>query len=322
MKVTMSAFVKDLLGLDMEKEVDIDDVMKAVHQDYNEMLFGALDNAMKNHLSSDTEYPITNLVTGEEKWVKATGKVFLDQLGNPTEYSGMFMDITERKLDELRKNDFIGMVSHELKTPLTAINGFVQVLQRKAKNADDEYSVNALDKAYIQVRKMTAMINGFLNVSRLESGKLILDERLFRLDQLLQETIDESFISPSTHQISLGTCEVNIIGDRDKIGNVISNLLSNAHKYSPNETNIEVNCEITDNEVIVSVKDEGVGIAKDDAKKLFERYYRVQGNHSISGFGIGLYLSAEIIERHKGRIWVESAIGQGSVFYFALPLPH
>ena len=322
MKVTMSAFVKDLLGLDMEKEVDIDDVMKAVHQDYNEMLFGALGNAMKNHLSSDTEYPITNLVTGEEKWVKATGKVFLDQLGNPTEYSGMFMDITERKLDELRKNDFIGMVSHELKTPLTAINGFVQVLQRKAKNADDEYSVNALDKAYIQVRKMTAMINGFLNVSRLESGKLILDERLFRLDQLLQETIDESFISPSTHQISLGTCEVNIIGDRDKIGNVISNLLSNAHKYSPNETNIEVNCEITDNEVIVSVKDEGVGIAKDDAKKLFERYYRVQGNHSISGFGIGLYLSAEIIERHKGRIWVESAIGQGSVFYFALPLPH
>jgi len=214
------------------------------------------------------------------------------------------------------------MVSHELKTPLTAINGFVQVLQRKAKKADDEYSVNALDKAYIQVRKMTAMINGFLNVSRLESGKLILDECSFRLDQLLQETIDESFISPSTHYISLGACEVNIIGDRDKIGNVISNLLSNAHKYSPNETNIEVNCEITDAEVIVSIKDEGIGISQDDAKKLFERYYRVQGNHSISGFGIGLYLSAEIIERHKGRIWVESALGQGSIFYFSLPLPH
>lgn len=322
MKVTVSAFVKDLLGLDKEM-VSIDDILQAVHSDYRGMLFAALSNAMKNHLASDNEYTINNLITGEEKWVKATGKVFLDQLGNSTEYSGMFMDITERKLDELRKNDFIGMVSHELKTPLTAINGFVQVLQRKARNAGDEYSVNALDKAYIQVRKMTAMINGFLNVSRLESGKLILDERPFRLDHLLQETIDESFISPSTHQISFGSsCEVTVSGDRDKIGSVISNLLSNAHKYSSTGTNIEVNCETTDHEVIVSIKDEGIGIANDDAKKLFERYYRVQGNHSISGFGIGLYLSAEIIERHKGRIWVESEAGKGSVFYFALPLPH
>ncbi|WP_316808162.1 PAS domain S-box protein [Pedobacter agri] len=321
MEITMSAFVRDLLGLDMEHSVDIDEVMKAVDKDYHEMLFSALDNALKKHVASDTEYPITNLITGEEKWVKATGKVFLDQQGNPTEYSGMFMDITERKLDELRKNDFIGMVSHELKTPLTAINGFVQVLQRKAKNADDDYSTNALDKAYIQVRKMTAMINGFLNVSRLESGKLLIDKRPFRLDQLLQETIDESFISPSTHEIHFGSsCEVTVNGDRDKIGNVISNLLSNAHKYSANGTHIEVNCEITGAEVIVSVSDEGIGITEQDAKKLFERYYRVATNHTISGFGIGLYLSAEIIERHNGRIWVESETGKGSVFYFALPL--
>ncbi|MCX3263927.1 PAS domain S-box protein [Pedobacter agri] len=321
MEITMSAFVRDLLGLSMERSVNIDEVMKAVDNDYHQMLLNALDNALKNHVPSDTEYPITNLITGEEKWVKATGKVFLDQQGNPTEYSGMFMDITERKLDELRKNDFIGMVSHELKTPLTAINGFVQVLQRKAKNADDDYSTNALDKAYIQVRKMTAMINGFLNVSRLESGKLLVDKRPFRLDQLLQETIDESFISPSTHEINFdSSCEVTVNGDRDKIGNVISNLLSNAHKYSANGTNIEVNCEITDTEVIVSVRDEGIGISEHDAKKLFERYYRVETNHTISGFGIGLYLSAEIIERHNGRIWVESETGKGSVFYFTLPL--
>ncbi|RDC57534.1 PAS domain S-box protein [Pedobacter chinensis] len=321
LKVTMSTFVKELLGLDMEKDVEIGEVMKAVHPDYRQMLLTALDNAINHHLSSDTEYPINNLLTGEEKWVRATGMVFLDQQGNPTEYSGMFMDITERKLDELRKNDFIGMVSHELKTPLTAINGFVQVLQRKAKTTNDEYSSLALDKAYIQVRKMTAMINGFLNVSRLESGKLMIDKRPFKLDELLRETIDESFISPSTHQVTLGSsCGVIVNGDRDKIGNVISNLLSNAHKYSSNGTNIEVSCNITDDEVIVNIKDEGIGISPEDAKKLFERYYRVQSNHTISGFGIGLYLSAEIIERHHGRIWVESEIGKGSVFSFALPL--
>ncbi|WP_231427565.1 PAS domain S-box protein [Pedobacter sp. Leaf250] len=321
MKITMSVFVKDLLGLDRDGEVNVEDVMRAVNSDYHDLLLNALDSAMKNHLSSDMEYPINNLITGEEKWVKAAGKVFLDQLGNPTEYSGIFMDITERKLDELRKNDFIGMVSHELKTPLTAINGFVQVLQRRAKMADDDYAASALDKAYIQVRKMTAMINGFLNVSRLESGKLMIDKKPFRLDELLQETIDESFISPSTHHISFGTsCDVTVSGDRDKIGNVISNLLSNAHKYSSNGSNIEVSCEVTDDNVIVSVKDEGIGINNDDAKKLFERYYRVHSNHTISGFGIGLYLSAEIIERHNGEIWVESEIGKGSVFYFSLPL--
>jgi len=321
LRITVSSFVKDLVGLDLNRDIEMADLMQIINSDYHQLLSDALQNAVKNHLPSDMEFSINNLVTGEEKWIKATGRVFLDQVGNATEYSGMFMDITERKLDELRKNDFIGMVSHELKTPLTAINGFVQVLQRKANNTNDTYAAGALDKAYIQVRKMTAMINGFLNVSRLESGKLLIDKRPFRLDELLQETIDESFISPSTHEISFGTlCDVTVTGDRDKIGNVISNLLSNAHKYSPNGTQIEISCEIVDKQVVVSVKDEGIGIDAEDAKKLFERYYRVQSNHTISGFGIGLYLSAEIIERHNGKIWVESESGKGSVFYFSLPL--
>lgn len=320
-KLSISIFVKELLGLNLDTEVEMDEVMKAINPNYHEMLFAALNNALQNHVPSDNEYSINNLITGEEKWIRATGKVFVDQNGNATEYSGMFMDITEQKLDELRKNDFIGMVSHELKTPLTAINGFVQVLQRKAKIAEDDYSVMALEKAHIQVRKMTTMINGFLNVSRLESGKLMIDKTEFRLDKLLQETVDETFISPSTHQISLDlSCEVTVTADRDKIGNVISNLLSNAHKYSSNGSHIEIDCQVKDNEVIVSVKDEGIGIAGDDTDKLFERYYRVQSNHTISGFGIGLYLSAEIIERHGGRIWVESGIGEGSTFYFSLPL--
>ncbi|GGE53177.1 PAS domain S-box-containing protein [Pedobacter psychrotolerans] len=320
-KISMSAFVRELLGLEMDGEVAMEEVLKTIDADYREMFSATLDDAFNSHSSSDTEYLINNLRTGEEKWIRATGKVFLDEMGNMAEYSGMFMDITERKLDELRKNDFIGMVSHELKTPLTAINGFVQVLQRKSKIDDDQYASNALEKTQIQIRKMTAMINGFLNVSRLESGKLMIDKTSFRLDQLLQETVDETFISPSTHDIIFAqSCEVSIYADRDKIGSVVSNLLSNAHKYSSNGSSIEINCEIKDNDVIVSVKDEGIGISSDDAKKLFDRYYRVQSNHTISGFGIGLYLSAEIIERHNGKIWVESNEDVGSTFYFSLPL--
>jgi two-component system sensor histidine kinase VicK len=321
LEVTMSSFVKELLGLPLDKPVEMDTIMKAVNPDYHNILFSALDNTMKNHLPSDMEYPINNLIDGQEKWVRATGRVFLDQQGNPTEYSGLFIDITEQKLDELRKNDFIGMVSHELKTPLTAINGFVQVLQRKAKKDEDNYAIIALDKAHSQIRKMTTMINGFLNVSRLESGKLLIEKTNFSLDELLKETIEETYVSQSSHQIILNpTCEVNINADRNKIGNVLSNLISNGLKYSDNGTRIEITCKLHDTEVEIQIKDEGIGIKPEDIDKLFERYYRVQGNHTISGFGIGLYLSAEIIERHGGRIWAESEEGKGSIFHFTLPL--
>ncbi|TCD27836.1 PAS domain S-box protein [Pedobacter psychrodurus] len=321
LEVTMSAFVKELLGLPLDEPATMDSIIKAVNPDYHDMLKSALENALKDHSPSDSEYPINHLITGEEKWVRATGRVFVDQHGNATEYSGLFIDITEQKLDELRKNDFIGMVSHELKTPLTAINGFVQVLQRKAKKDEDNYAVIALDKAHSQIRKMTTMINGFLNVSRLESGKLLIEKTNFKLDDLLKETIEETYISQSSHQIILNeTCSVEINADRDKIGNVISNLISNGLKYSDNGTRIEVSCKLHDTEVEIKIKDEGIGIKPDDIDKLFERYYRVKGNHTISGFGIGLYLSAEIIERHNGRIWAESEEGKGSTFHFTLPL--
>ncbi len=319
--ITMSGFVKDLLGLPLDQPATMESIMKAINPEYHDILNKALKNALTRHLSSDNEYTVNNLITGEEKWVRATGKVFVDQHGNATEYSGLFIDITEQKLDELRKNDFIGMVSHELKTPLTAINGFVQVLQRKAKKDEDNYSIVALDKTHNQIRKMTTMINGFLNVSRLESSKLLIEKSDFSLDTLLKETIEEMYISQSSHQIILNpTCEVTINADRDKIGNVISNLISNGLKYSDNGTRIEVTCKLHDTEVEVEIKDEGIGIKPDDIDKLFERYYRVKGNHTISGFGIGLYLSAEIIERHNGKIWAESEEGIGSTFHFTLPL--
>jgi PAS domain S-box-containing protein len=319
--VSMSAFVKNMLGLPLETEVDIDDIMSAVDPNYHEMLFNALDSALTNHESSDTEYPITNLKTGKTKWVKATGRVFTDENGKALEYSGLFMDITERKLDELRKNDFIGMVSHELKTPLTALYGYVQVLQHRAHKSKDEYFSNALAKANIQIKKMTSMINGFLNVSRLESSKLLINKSVFRLDELISEIVEDSYISPSTHQMILKpTCEISIHADREKIGSVISNLISNAFKYSENGTVVEISCEIIDDYAQVSIKDQGIGVSPEDMKNLFQRYYRVESNHTISGFGIGLYLCSEIIQRHHGKIWVESEPDKGSIFYFSLPL--
>jgi len=246
-----------------------------------------------------------------------------DTQGNIIGVSKIARDITEKKQDENRKNDFIGMVSHELKTPLTSLNAILQVANAKLKTSQDAFLAGAMEKANNQVKKMTGMINGFLNISRLEAGKIHIDKHPFDLDQLLLEILDETQLMVTTHTISLADCgPVKINADRDKIDSVISNLISNAVKYSSNGTLIEISCHVNGNNVIVSVKDEGMGIKPQDLTRIFDRYHRIEDHHTrhISGFGIGLYLSAEIVQRHDGKIWAESEIGKGSAFYFSLPL--
>jgi PAS domain S-box-containing protein len=246
-----------------------------------------------------------------------------DTQGNIIGLSKIARDITERKMDETRKNDFIGMVSHELKTPLTSLSAIIQVTNDKLKKSDDRFLSNAMEKANRQVRRMTGMINGFLNISRLEAGKMLIEKQLFELGQLLHDILDEIKMTVSTHTFSLNECaHITVNADRDKISSVISNLISNAIKYSPKGKLIDIHCHVQDGMVVVSVKDEGMGIKPQDIGQIFDRYYRVETSHTrhISGFGIGLYLSAEIIKRHDGKIWAESESGKGSAFSFSLPL--
>jgi PAS domain S-box-containing protein len=246
-----------------------------------------------------------------------------DPQGNIIGLSKIARDITERKQNETRKSDFIGMVSHELKTPLTSLNAIMQVVSAKLRNSDDSFLTGAMEKANIQVKRMTAMINGFLNISRLEAGKILIEKEILDLGELLDEVLDETRLIASTHIINLvGTGRVMVNADRDRISSVVSNLVSNAVKYSPKGQLIEIDYNIRGEMVVVSIKDEGMGIKPIDINKIFDRYYRVESNHTrhISGFGIGLYLSAEIVDRHDGKIWAESESGKGSTFYFSLPL--
>ncbi|WP_428331496.1 PAS domain-containing protein [Mucilaginibacter sp.] len=322
LKITMSDFVKNMIGLPLDRDPQMEEVIRAIKPEYHQSLQKSLMNAIENGLPSDNEYEITNLINGEERWVKATGKVLMDTSGNASEYTGMFMDITERKLDELRKNDFIGMVSHELKTPLTSLTAYIQMLQTKARKEEDSFISGALDKANKQVKKMTTMINGFLNVSRLESGKIHIDSQRFDMASLVKEVEEETVVTVTSHQVIFAPVQETFVNaDRDKIGQVFNNFISNAVKYSPLGTTINVACINVGNSVQVSVKDEGRGIRPEDQQKLFERYYRVKDQPTtISGFGIGLYVCAEVIHRHNGKIWVESTPGKGSTFYFTLPV--
>lgn len=247
----------------------------------------------------------------------------LNEHGEVEAVAGTTRDVTERYQDDQRKNDFIGMVSHELKTPLTSLSAILQVADAKLNNSEDHFLATAMKKANVQVKRMSTMINGFLNVSRLESGKITMDKSLFDIEELMKEVIEEMKLSSIGHYINLTQCPpTEIYADRDKINSVISNLISNAVKYSSKDTIVRVSCSLHNNEIIISVADEGVGIQPEDAARIFERYYRVESSntHHISGFGIGLYLSAEIVQRHDGRIWVESEPGKGSTFYFSLPI--
>jgi PAS domain S-box-containing protein len=244
-----------------------------------------------------------------------------DSRGNIIGVSNIARDISERKHDEVRKNDFIGMVSHELKTPLTSLNAYLQMLQQKTQKAGDNFTLNALEQSVKQVRKMTTMINGFLNVTRLESGKIQIDKQQFDMAGLVRESEAETVLMNSTHKFVFHPVEPTpVFADKDKIGHVITNLISNAVKYSKPGSTIQIACVSDGGHARFSVSDQGIGIEKRHLGQLFKRYYRVENTNYISGFGIGLYLSAEIIGRHEGKIWAESEPEKGSTFYFTLPL--
>ena len=170
---------------------------------------------------------------------------------------------------------------------------------------------------------MTNMINSFLNVSRLEAGKIHLEKTIFDIEELVKTIVDEVAVTAHHHAVDFKACNpLMVYADYEKIGQVINNLISNAMKYSGSGKTIEIACRQHEAMVQLSVKDEGVGIKPQDVGRLFERYYRVENENisMVSGFGIGLYLCSEIIQRHNGHIWLESEVGRGSTFYFTIPM--
>lgn len=284
--------------------------------------------AIEHVLSKDSdghyfiEYRIQNNIDKKIRLLQANGRVFYDREGNPLSLNGTLRDITEQKKEEQRKDDFIGMVSHELKTPLTSLKAYLQILQRMDLLTKDPMSQNMLGKSVKQVQYMNTMINGFLNVSRLDSGQLHLMKTVFDFQSLFAEIEDEVLSTIKTHHFLFkASGKIMIHADREKIAQVLHNLVGNAVKYSPLRSTIKVNYSTNGNSLKVNVQDSGKGIAEEDQQRIFERYYRVKETSGgvISGFGIGLYLCREIIELHDGTIQVQSVKDEGSIFSFTLP---
>ncbi|MGY4539540.1 PAS domain S-box-containing protein [Mucilaginibacter sp. UYNi724] len=317
-----SVRLKGFFGYGPDEKMPYEATVNQIQEDYRERVTTEVDIAIANGKPYDISYPIIEFRTNKLRWVRATGKLNPARNSRASYFSGTIMDVTEQKEDDQRKNDFISMVSHELKTPLTSMNGYIQMLHMVAKKKDDTFATGVLDKANKQVWKMNTMIDGFLNMKRLETGKIPLDKQPFDMADLIREMEEESTATISTHNIVFAPVEpTQTEADQDKIGQVINNLIGNAVKYSPIGSTINIACLSIGNDVQVSVKDRGMGISEEDQKHLFGRFYRVESKAMahINGFGIGLYLCDEIITRHGGKIWVQSEIGNGATFYFSIP---
>lgn len=318
---TYSPQLTELFGHHGGTGITLSHVRNQVHpDDMQNVVLKAYNDALVN---GEYQYEVRVFWPDETlHWIKTQGKILFDDKRQPLRMLGTIVDITESKRDEIRKNDFIAMASHELKTPLTSLKAYLQLLASKLDKNADPFIHTALLKSVNQVNKMTALVHGFLDLSKLEPGKLQLKRQNFDINRLIEETIAESRVITNSHKIEFeAPATINVNADREKIGQVISNFLNNAIKYSSKGTTIIINATASDGNLQVAVTDEGIGIKTKDQAKIFQRFYRVDDDElkSISGFGIGLYLSSEIIQRHKGKIWVKSVEGKGSTFYFSLP---
>jgi len=239
-----------------------------------------------------------------------------------------------------RMNEFLGIASHELKTPITTIKGSTQLLERRLKKMMDLETVTGEERARLQdeaqdllrrtntqVNRLTRLINDLLDVSRIQAHKIEPHMERVNIVSVLQDIVQEQSTNAADRTITLSLPaepNVSVFADVDRIEQVFTNYISNALKYSASDKPVEVSLRIQGHDACVSVRDEGPGLPEQEQDRVFERFYRVKGlevrSGSGVGLGLGLYICKTIIELHNGRVGVESKVGKGSTFWFSLPL--
>ncbi len=258
------------------------------------------------------------------RWIRVEGKVtYSPENHTPQRILGTLFDITEQKYLQQQKDDFIGIASHELKTPVTSLKAYTQVLEKMLLKQGETKEAAMINRMDGQINRLTSLIGDLLDVTKINSGKLQFNNREFVFNQMVKELIEDLQRTTNKHTlVEQYDEEVTVYGDKERIGQVISNLVTNAIKYSPNTDKIIIYTSLKNNDITLCVQDFGIGIPKEKVDRVFEQFYRVSGDmqHTFPGLGLGLYISSEIIKREGGRIWVSSSEGKGSTFCFSLPL--
>ena len=253
-------------------------------------------------------------------WCQVTSILFPDKDG-PSGYT-FIDDITEQRLLRLHKEEFISVVSHELKTPITSLKANLQLMDRilTGDKLDTTHLVKMTKNAEKHVIKLNYLVDDLLSSTKIEQGQLSLNKTTFILAELVEDCCTHIRLEGKYHINYRGNTSFKIFGDRHKLDQVLVNLVNNAVKYAPESLEIIVDAEHKNGSTKISVSDSGKGIAPENLTNLFDRYFRVaKNNNHTSGLGLGLYISAEIIRLHGGNMGVESELGQGTTFWFTIP---
>lgn len=317
----INASARAIFGIDAEALGK--NYLDVIRDENRDQLREVLQSAMRGdeNISQDI---VVNIANVERHYQVQAAQVRSDE-GKDLGVVAIFIDVTEIRMIDKMKSSFVAMASHELRTPLTAIKGFVSTLLM-----DDGFSNEERREFYMiidqECDRLTRLINDLLNTSRIEAGES-LKPNYTRVDAkaLLEKVVLIQRQSTHKHQIKLDIrSEIpTIIADEDKLDQILTNLLNNAIKYSPNGGDITVHAVVEDDHLLVGVEDQGLGIPKDHQAKVFDKFHRVnnEDNRRIYGTGLGLYLVKHLVESvHMGKIWVESEVGKGSTFLFRIPI--
>ncbi|MDN5284522.1 MAG: chemotaxis protein CheR [Mucilaginibacter sp.] len=321
---------KEIFGLLSSSKVDILSFLKKIHPEDRARVESSIRETLDNKDSGEFDLEFRTVAIHERiKWLKAKGRAYFNKQGTATRFIGTLLDITVQKLiDEStrdllsKKDEFISIASHELKTPITSLKAILQIIERATLQKDDMRPLHTfVQKANKQVDKLTELVKDLLDVTKIQAGKLELRKTKFILGELIEECWEELQVNSQHHQIVVeGDSNIDIIADRNRLEQVIINLISNAIKYSPDSNKVIINVEKLIDGVKIAVTDFGIGIPKNKQSLLFDRFYRVDENSKrYAGLGLGLFISSEIVKQHQGHIHVESTVGKGSTFWFIMP---
>ena len=333
--------------VDLKQETPLHELALSSNVSWLPRLAKIIDRALKGETVMNQE-----LIAGEaDESVPLTLSISAAPLhdtsqaqSHPIGVVAVLNDVTANKQIEKLKDEFVSVVSHELRSPLTAIKGYTQHLvrriERRLRKAQQEhlklgkvvttvdlpesYDLRSLSVVQSQADHLERLVNDLLDLSRVQWGKLHLQYSRFNLVDVLSESVRSAQASAEQHTVYLdiATLDTTIVADKLRLSQVIGNILDNAIKYSPHGGQVTVKLERQDDEYLVSITDQGIGVGQEYLDHIFERFYRVRNTASrqYSGIGLGLYVTRAIVEGHGGRIWVTNNDGLGCTFSFTVPV--
>jgi PAS domain S-box-containing protein len=319
--------LREMIGLRADEEFSLATALgRNIHPDDRDRYAAAaaamVDPAGPGRLREEVRWIGSD---GTERWLAFAGQATFAGEGaerRVVSAVGGVLDVTARRELERQKDEFVAVATHELRTPVTSIKGYAQLLRNRFRRAGDEQAAAFMETLDAQIDRLSDLVGDLVEATRVGAGQLRLAPAPFALDDLVDESVAELQITTESHLIRReGRAGVTVVADRDRIGQVLANLLANAIKYSPAGGEVVVSA-VAGDDVTICVRDSGIGIPPHELPRVFDRFYRIEGGQHATppGLGLGLYISAEIVRRHGGRIWAESAEGEGTTVCFRLPL--